>query len=288
VHSRRMANIQDKTISDLPIVLQSMINSLLSTCGSVKSWNIYENSQDLVNITIRFDKSICIPNASGHVIEPVSYKRQSIRQVERNRSRANTYNNTRLDKHVSPAYHQTAKYHNLSPSKDHSQANNDNNINVPTMLSNNTVENVINSESDKNSCHDTSVIPWWSSSPTGYQSSNTFHSLSLEPILEGNSVDLPFAFVPEIASGHKFWDIVVESTQTCQPDTVDESCQTVDSNISAIRDSANIPCSYCDSIPAVIYKCSKTDCFCGINYCRPCKEVWSHCQHQEYWSYHPN
>ena len=95
---------------------------------------------------------------------------------------------------------------------------------------------------------------------------NSFHNLSVEPILEEVGPILeeigpileeiePFVetlYAPEISYGHTFWDLAVESTQTYNPDTVDKSSQTVDSS-TATSDYTPTACSYCDSIPDNIF-----------------------------------
>ena len=66
----------------------------MNTCGTVSSWNVYENSQDFVNITIRFDKGICCASMDSQacpVTLPVAYKKQSPKQTMRNRQRANNH-----------------------------------------------------------------------------------------------------------------------------------------------------------------------------------------------------
>ena len=65
---------------DLPIILQNMISTVMNTCGTVSSWNIFENNQNLVNVNIRFDKNIGCANMGSHTspVMPVSYKKQSI------------------------------------------------------------------------------------------------------------------------------------------------------------------------------------------------------------------
>ena len=75
---------------ELPPALNNMLNHLLRTHGNIKSWNIYQGENGIVNINIRF------PDITGesnmHVLEePASYKRVSGRQLARNKVRANIY-----------------------------------------------------------------------------------------------------------------------------------------------------------------------------------------------------
>ena len=72
---------------EMPPALTSMLNHLLRTHGSIKSWNIYQGDNGIVNVNIRFS------DITGEFImpveEPVSYKRVSSRQLACNKVRAN-------------------------------------------------------------------------------------------------------------------------------------------------------------------------------------------------------
>ena len=74
---------------EIPLALTNMLNHLLRTHGNIKSWNIYQGDNGIVNINIRF------PDITGEsnmpVEEPVSYKRVTSRQLARNKVRANIY-----------------------------------------------------------------------------------------------------------------------------------------------------------------------------------------------------
>ena len=72
---------------ELPPVLTTMFNHLLTTYGSVKSWNLYESDSGTININVRFSNT---PIDGDHVshVESMSYKRLSRQQAERNKNRA--------------------------------------------------------------------------------------------------------------------------------------------------------------------------------------------------------
>ena len=74
---------------EMPPALKNMLNHLLKTHGSIKSWNIYQGDNGIVNVNIRF--SDITGESNMPVEEPVSYKRVSSRQLARNKVRANTY-----------------------------------------------------------------------------------------------------------------------------------------------------------------------------------------------------
>jgi len=78
------------TIEGLPKQLSILMGAIIDG-NVVQSWNIYENARNQTCITIRFD---------DHVdIDPVQYKRVSVRQAERNIERAARHN---LYKHSKP------------------------------------------------------------------------------------------------------------------------------------------------------------------------------------------
>jgi len=78
---------------DIPPVLKNMIHHLLTTYGPTKSWNIYENTKGTINVNIRFDNIVSGDHDKvGHGMDdtcvPVSYRRLSTKQMDRNRMRA--------------------------------------------------------------------------------------------------------------------------------------------------------------------------------------------------------
>ena len=83
---------------DIPPVLLNMLEHLLNTYGHIKSWNIYENNaKGLVHVNIRFDDILCeVDGHSGHArTDPVAYRRLSTKQLDRNRLRANKWNDNK-------------------------------------------------------------------------------------------------------------------------------------------------------------------------------------------------
>ena len=70
---------------EMPLALTNMLNHLLRTHGNIKSWNVYQGDNGIVNVNIRF--SDITGESNMPVEEPVSYKRVSSRQLARNKVR---------------------------------------------------------------------------------------------------------------------------------------------------------------------------------------------------------
>ena len=114
-------------INGLPIVLESMLNHLL-TISDLKSWSMYQNKDSLVSLNIRFSDKV-----DDNVVDidmPVSYRKVPARQLRRSRQRALDHNKP-TDTHIK------------------SQNNNIANINTPDTPVDN-VDNVDNMDNVDN------------------------------------------------------------------------------------------------------------------------------------------
>ena len=77
---------------EMPPALTHLLNHMLNTHGTIKSWNMYQGDSGFVNINIRFPnitKDSTVPVCSH--VQPVSYKQVSSRQLSRNKDRAKAY-----------------------------------------------------------------------------------------------------------------------------------------------------------------------------------------------------
>lgn len=83
----------------LPDMLTNMLGTIIKS-NKLNSWNIYENRPGVICVNIRFTADIAI-EGSGTYEQPMHYRRQSDRQVTRNRDRARIYHNKHT--HTEPA-----------------------------------------------------------------------------------------------------------------------------------------------------------------------------------------
>ena len=88
-HITQLYKMPDLEGVGIPPVLLTMMDSLLRTCGDIKSWSVYDNSHGNINLNIRFS-NVDVCNVDSHVV-PVVYKRLSPRQCDRNKQRAETF-----------------------------------------------------------------------------------------------------------------------------------------------------------------------------------------------------
>ena len=230
-------------------------------------------------------------------ISPVSYKKQSTKTAERNRLRASAYQSSRTHsiqqgpELLSGSGSDGDMPHRSKANIEQGMSSSPHEIRSKTLSS-----DISDCETAMGTCdHDTSDTSL----------------MSISTVCQNNQPD-----VPDLShDSHKFWDPVVESTQTCHAEIMDNSSQTESVEMPIIRkvesldksfqvstnevsqsvvqsiiqvEDKRYPCSYCELTPDFIYKCDKSGCFCGLSYCLPCKELWSHCQHNENWVCYPN
>ena len=84
-------------INGLPIVLESMLNHLL-TISDLKSWSMYQNKDGLLSLNIRF--SDILDDNVGIIDMPVSYRKVPARQLMRSRQRALDHNKLVANTHT--------------------------------------------------------------------------------------------------------------------------------------------------------------------------------------------
>ena len=74
-------------LEKIPNTLKLLMGQLLNA-NTLNSWNIYENRSGVVTVNIRF-----IQDSQEH-FEPVSFRRINAKQMNRNRQRVQTYQNS--------------------------------------------------------------------------------------------------------------------------------------------------------------------------------------------------
>ena len=144
----------------LPPILVNMLETLVDQ-NTLSSWNIFSNKQGIVCVNIRFTQ---LADNAGHVdmVQPVYYRRQTPKQISRNKQRAATHHRTHTNTctHIEDIQHdRNSSLHHKKRKMDHGSPEN---IRQCIFQSNHTElvdtpELVIKDEYQVNSCTDSTV-----------------------------------------------------------------------------------------------------------------------------------